>query len=102
MIRWAIRRLERRGAGFAPGATVAEVDAEGGSGSLRVMDPAFQETLEDLFLYDQTEIAGREEIEGGRVAQTTVQVLHPWQPETLEHVRGKLGRYGLVAEERPD
>jgi hypothetical protein len=94
-MRWIIHRAEKRADGWAPGPVVGEINAE--TRQLKVHDAEFEELLDDLFNNDQTVIAGREEED--RLSSTTVDFLPAWEPATLQHVRARLGRHGLIAQD---
>lgn len=97
-IHWRILRLRVVDGVVTPTDEVAEVRAADGAGTLRILDESARETLEELFTEEQIAFIGREVEEGG-VETTVARILQPWQPETLEYVRTKLGRNALTAVE---
>lgn len=100
-VHWHICELTLSEGHVQIGDPVGEVLAEDGRGRLTVFDEEFREVLEELFTQEQVAIVGREIEEDGALERTIGRFLEPWQPETLQYVRGQLGQYRLTAVEAP-
>lgn len=89
-IHWKIHWVESvKGGKPVLGRIVAEVRADEGKGSLVVFAKEHEETLRELFEEELLVFTSSEEIGESGVGDAG-QILQPWQPETLEHLKSQI------------